>query len=81
MASAGAVLIFIPLPSPGRRAVRLVRVYLSGYFLLIIGTLIALWYGDVLRHLSPVWVLAGLVVAVGFGIMLSISAGKPVTRD
>ena len=60
---------------------RLVRIYLSGYFLLIIGTLIALWYGDVLRHLSPVWVLAGLVVAVGFGIMLSISAGKPVTRD
>ena len=60
---------------------RLVRVYLSGYFLLIIGALIALWYGDVLRHLSPVWVLAGLVVAVGFGITLSISAGKPVTRD
>jgi hypothetical protein len=61
--------------------VRLVRVYLSGYFLLLIGALIALWYGDVLPHLSPVWVLAALVVAVGLGIMLSISAGKPVTRD
>lgn len=60
---------------------RLVRVYLSGYFLLIVGTLIALWYGDVLRHLSPVWVLASLLVALGFGIMLSISAGKPVARD
>jgi hypothetical protein len=61
--------------------VRLVSVYLWGYFLLIIGALAALWYGDVLRHLSPVWVLAGLVMAVGFGIMLSLSAGKPVTRD
>lgn len=60
---------------------RLVSVYLSGYFLLIIGALAALWYGDVLGHLSPVWGLAGLVVAVGFGIMLSLSAGKPVTRD
>jgi hypothetical protein len=61
--------------------VRLVRVYLSGYFLLVLGTLIALWYGDVLRHLSPVWVLASLVVAVGLGIMLSITAGKPAARD
>ena len=60
---------------------RLVRVYLSGYFLLIVGTLIALWYGDALRHLSPGWVLASLLVALGFGIMLSISAGKPVARD
>jgi hypothetical protein len=61
--------------------VRLVNIYLAGYFLLIVGALIALWYGDVLPHLSPVWVLASLVMAVGFGIMLSISAGKPVTRD
>jgi len=61
--------------------VRLVRVYLAGYVLLILGTLIALWHGDVLRHLSPVWVLASLVVALGFGIMLAFSAGKPATRD
>ena len=60
---------------------RLVNIYLAGYFLLIVGALIALWFGDVLPHLSPVWVLASLVIAVGFGIMLSISAGKPVTRD
>jgi hypothetical protein len=60
---------------------RLVSVYLSGYFLLIAGALAALWFGDVLRHLSPVWVLASLVMAIGFGIMLSISAGKPAARD
>ena len=61
---------------------RFVNVYLLGYFLLIIAALFALWHGGVLRHLSPVWVLAGFVMAVGLGIMLSISAGKPdITRD
>lgn len=61
---------------------RFVSVYLLGYLLLIIGALIALWQGGVLQHLSPVWVLAGLVMAAGLGIMLSISAGKPdITRD
>ena len=60
---------------------RLIRLYLSGYFLLIFGAVFALWHGDVLRHLSPVWMLASLIVALGFGIMLSISAGKPAARD
>ena len=61
---------------------RFVNVYLAGYVLLIIGALLALWYGGVLRQLSPVWVLIGLVIAAGLGIMLSISAGKPeITRE
>jgi hypothetical protein len=61
---------------------RFVNVYLVGYFILIVGALLALWYGGVLRHVSPVWVLIGLVIAVGLGIMLSISAGKPeITRE
>ena len=61
---------------------RFVSVYLLGYFLLIIGALLALWQGGVLQQLAPVWVLACLVVATGLGIMLSISAGKPdITRD
>jgi hypothetical protein len=61
---------------------RFVNVYLIGYCILIVGALLALWYGGVLRHVSPVWVLIGLVIAVGLGIMLSISAGKPeITRE
>ena len=61
---------------------RFVNIYLVGYFVLIIGALLALWYGGVLRHVSPVWVLIGLVIAVGLGIMLAVSAGKPeITRD
>jgi hypothetical protein len=61
---------------------RFVNVYLIGYCILIVGALLALWYGGVLRHVSLVWVLIGLVIAVGLGIMLSISAGKPeITRE
>jgi hypothetical protein len=61
---------------------RFVNVYLVGYFLLVIGALAALWYGGVLRQISPVWIIIGLVIAVGLGVMLSVSAGKPeITRE
>ena len=59
------------------RNVRVVRIYLLGYTLLIIGALLTLWQGGVLSHLSTVWVLAVLVVAVGLGILLFLTAGKP----
>jgi hypothetical protein len=61
---------------------RFVNIYLIGYFILVIGALAALWYGGVLRHMSAAWVLIGLVIAIGLGIMLAISAGKPeITRE
>ncbi|HET7217555.1 MAG TPA: hypothetical protein VFJ02_05885 [Vicinamibacterales bacterium] len=61
---------------------RFVHFYLIGYFLLVAGALWALWYGGVLQRVSPVWILISLVIAVGLGIMLSISAGKPeITRE
>ncbi len=61
---------------------RFVNIYLIGYFILVIGALAALWYGGALRHISPIWILIGIVIAVGLGIMLAISAGKPeITRE
>ena len=61
---------------------RFVNIYLIGYFLLVLGALAALWYGGILRQISPVWIIIGLVVAFGLGIMLSVSAGKPeITRE
>lgn len=61
---------------------RFINMYLIGYFVLVIGAVCALWYGGVLRHVSPVWVVIGLVIAVGLGIMLSVSSGKPeITRE
>ena len=61
---------------------RFINMYLIGYFVLLIGAVAALWYGGVLSHVSPVWIVIGLVIAVGLGIMLSVSSGKPeITRE
>lgn len=61
---------------------RFVHFYLVGYVLLVIGAIWALWYGGVLRHVAPMWIVIGLVIAVGLGIMMAISAGKPeITRE
>jgi len=61
---------------------RFINMYLVGYFILLLGAVAALWYGGVLRQVSPVWVIIGLVIAVGLGIMLSVSSGKPeITRE
>ena len=56
---------------------RFVHLYLVGYFILIVGALGALWYGGVLRHVPVTWLVIGLVIAVGLGIMLAVSSGKP----
>jgi uncharacterized membrane protein YesL len=61
---------------------RFVNIYLVGYTVVLIGALLALNYGGVLQFVSPIWIVIGLVIAVGLGIMLAVSAGKPnVTRD
>ena len=61
---------------------RFVNIYLIGYFLLVLGALAALWYGGALRQISAGWLVIGLVIAVGLGIMLAVSAGKPeITRE
>lgn len=61
---------------------RFVNIYLIGYAILVMGALAALWYGGALRHIAAARVIIGLVVALGLGIMLAISAGKPeITRE
>ena len=61
---------------------RFVNIYLIGYFILVLGAIAALWYGGALQRISAMWVLIGLIIAVGLGIMLAISAGKPeITRE
>jgi len=61
---------------------RFINMYLFGYFVLLIGAVAALWQGGVLKHVSPIWIVIGLVIAVGLGIMLSVSSGKPeITRE
>jgi hypothetical protein len=61
---------------------RFVHLYLIGYCILVIGALAALWYGGVLQRVSGMWILIGLVIAVGLGVMMAITAGKPeITRE
>jgi hypothetical protein len=61
---------------------KFINAYLVGYFVLVLGAMLALWYGGALKHVAAMWVVIGLVIAVGLGIMLSVSAGKPeITRE
>jgi hypothetical protein len=75
-------LVRFPFFLVGADTMRFVHLYLIGYFILIFGALAALWYSGALRQISAMWVLIGVVIAVGLGIMLAISAGKPeITRE
>ena len=56
---------------------KFINMYLIGYVVLILGIVLALWKTGVLEHVSGVWIAIGVVVAVGLGVMMSVSAGKP----
>jgi len=61
---------------------RFINLYLVGYFILVVGITLGLWQGGVLQRMAPIWVGVGAIVAVGLGIMLSVSSGKPsITED
>jgi hypothetical protein len=61
---------------------RFVHLYLVGYCILVLGALAALWQGGVLQRIPGTWIAIGMVIALGLGIMLAITAGKPeVTRE
>jgi len=60
---------------------RFVHLYLTGYFVLIVGAAMALSRAGVLGRLPPTWVVVGSLVSVGLGIMLAVTAVRPtVTR-
>jgi hypothetical protein len=61
---------------------RFIHLFLVGYFVLVLGAVLALWKAGVLAHVSGTWVAIGVLIAVGLGIMLAVSSGKPViTRE
>ena len=47
--------------------------YLVGFVVLIGGVLAALWKLGVLESIGTAWTLIGVVILVGFGIMISVS--------
>ena len=60
---------------------RFIHLYLVGYFVLVLGAVLALWRAGVLTRVSGAWIAIGLVVAIGSGIMLAVTAGKPTVAQ
>jgi hypothetical protein len=56
---------------------KFIHLFLVGYFVLIIGVTLALWQTGVLSRVSPIWIVIGIIVAAGIGIMMAVSSGKP----
>lgn len=56
---------------------RFLTLYLVGYFILLIGAVWALWQSGILNQIPGVWIAIGAVIAVGLGIMLAVSSGRP----
>jgi hypothetical protein len=53
---------------------RFLKLYLVGYFILLIGAGMALWQAGVLDEIPGMWLAIGVVIAVGFGIMLAVAS-------
>ena len=49
-------------------------IYLMGYVILVAGIIAALWKAGVLERLGTTWTLIGIVIAVGFGIMIAVTS-------
>ena len=59
---------------------RFIHLFLIGYFILVVGVTLALWQTGALGKIAPIWVAIGAIIAVGVGIMMSVSSGKPETE-
>ena len=61
---------------------KFINMYLIGYVVLVIGIALALFQSGILARISGIWIVIGAIIAIGLGIMLSVSSGKPdITRE
>ena len=60
---------------------RFIHLFLVGYFILVVGVALAAWQTGVLNHVAPIWIAITVIVAVGVGIMLAVSSGKPTVTE
>jgi hypothetical protein len=60
---------------------RFIHLFLVGYFVLVLGIGLGLWQTGALSRIAPIWTLVGMLVAVGVGIMLAVSSGKPTLSE
>jgi hypothetical protein len=59
---------------------RLIHLYLVGYFALVIGAGLALWQAGVAQHVAPIWLFLCAVIALGLGLVLALTSTRPPTR-
>jgi hypothetical protein len=50
-----------------------IGVYLIGFVILLGGILAALWKLGILQTIEPAWIVIGVVIVIGIGIMLAVS--------
>jgi hypothetical protein len=63
-------------------SVKWMSAYLIGYFIFLAGVALALWKIGILASIGSTWALIGLVIAVGIGIMISVTnSGEKKTID
>ena len=48
-------------------------IYLSGYVVLLVGILLALWKLAIIERIGATWTVIAVVIAVGLGIMMAVS--------
>jgi hypothetical protein len=60
---------------------RFIHLFLIGYFVFVLGVGLALWQTGLLSRVAPIWIGIGALVAIGVGIMLSVSSGKPTVTE
>jgi len=48
--------------------------YFAGFAILIGGILAALWKLGVLQHIETTWILIGVAILMGIGIMISVAS-------
>jgi hypothetical protein len=53
---------------------KFLKLYLVGYFVLLVGAGLALWQSGILDEIPGMWLAIGIVVAVGLGIMLAVAS-------
>jgi hypothetical protein len=60
---------------------RFIHLFLIGYFVLVLGVGLAMWQTGLLSRVAPIWIGIGALVAIGVGIMMAVSSGKPTVSE
>lgn len=53
---------------------KFLKLYLVGYFVLLAGAGLALWQSGILGEIPGIWLLIGVIIAVGLGLMLAVAS-------